>query len=341
MTRLLNNWPQKLLAVALAALAWLSIDQNTRSTSQRELTIPVEVEGRGSDQTETGAPETVSVTVSGETTQINRLRPENFGAVLDLSGAEGEYERDIRVVPPQGVRLLEVTPQTALGVVESIRSKTVPVEVAVLGDLPEDAMVETLPTPSEVTVRGRSSTLERIDKAVALMNLQQEGGQIPLYASDTDNLPVPEVGLEPGEVSVAVATEPVLYTNQIPLMLSEPTLDGLEIELLDLSQDSLSVAGTASEVAGLDRVEAVVDWNSALSSEAPTTADLPPGEYTLEIVPALPGGVRALDTVTARLALSRPERPSQSGPSGDDDDTTRAPLRRPGAAQDGNDNNNF
>lgn len=338
---LLNNWPQKVLALSLAILAWFSINQNTRSTSQRELSVPVTVEGRASDQIETGAPRFVNITVAGETSQVNRLRPENFDAVLDLSGLEGEYEQTIIVVPPQGVRLLNTEPDTAIGVVESIDTKTVPVETAVLGAMPDDMVLDALAEPSEVIVRGRSSTLEDIDKAVALINTRQEG-EVTLYATNTDNRPVPEVTLEPNTVSISLGSEPVLHTRSVPLSVSEPETD-LVLSDFSVSQPSLEVAGAEEVLADLQSVDASV--------ETDTTPAFTPGEYTLEVRPQLPDGVRALERVSVSFSLAAPPREPETNedeseddaaeePLGEEDDASSAPVRRPGSTQDSDADNN-
>ena len=373
MKRLLNKWPQKVLALLLAMLAWFSIDQNTRSTSQRELSVPVTVEGRAEDQNVTGAPETVSITVYGETSQVNRLRPENFDAVLDLNGLEGEYEQTIDVVPPQGVRLLTIEPDTAIGVVESIRSKTISVMAATLGETSENTVLEPLIQPTEVTVRGRNSTLARVQRAVALISIPQEDAQvaITLVAVDADNKPVPEVVLEPNQVSVRLAREAVLYTRTLPLEITEPEPgEGLALSEFNLSKSTLRVAGPQETLATLESVSALV----SPSAQAPTTQDLSAGEYTLEVAPRLPEGVFSLERINASFNLSTlpseapaaapddeddnvptdqadneqeaddaasPSDDEQEATSGEDNDSTSAPIRRPGSAQDSGSDNNF
>ena len=70
---------------------------------------------------------------------MGRLRPENFEAVLDLTGISGEFSRELVIIAPQGITVDEVSPAEASGTVETITSKVVPVEVALLGPHAQDA----------------------------------------------------------------------------------------------------------------------------------------------------------------------------------------------------------
>ena len=203
----------------------------------------------------------------------------------------------------------------------------------------QERILDALAEPSEVIVRGRSSTLENIDKAVALINTQQEG-EVTLYATDQDNRPVPEVALEPNTVTISLGSEPVLHTRSVPLNVSEPETD-LVLSDFSVSQPSLEVAGPEEVLANLQSVDASV--------ETDTTPAFTPGEYTLEVRPQLPDGVRALERVSASFSLAAPPREPETNEDednaaeespGDEDDSSSTPVRRPGSTQDGDADNN-
>ena len=261
--------------------------------------------------------------VLGESNSVNRLRPENFDAFLDVSSIDGDYEERITVTPPQNINLLAVSPESAIGTIEGIRTITLPVEVALYGTMPDDAVVSVVAEPAEVVVRGRQSTLERLTKAIALFGIQEETNTLRLYAVDDEGRPVSEVALEPSTVTTKLTAESVLHTKEVGLSLSLPEVAGLNIEGINLNQSTLTVAGSEQSLTLLEDVTAelvLVNINGA-------------GEYSLEAKPQLPEGVLALETITALLVLSEPPA-NPSSTNGESDDPARSTLRRPDSTQD-------
>ena len=325
--RWLERWPQKLAALGLAVLFWVFVSTDETVTTQRSLLVPLNLLGLSANQIPVGVPDTVEVTVSGPGPRMDALRGENLDAVLDLRGAENEFERNVNVFPPQGLSLVRVNPSEVIGFVETQSSKRVPVRVVYLGsggatggaaiNPATDILVTPLVTPDEVTVRGRTDTLQEVTAALALVDGNAYGASagesaadaggvnaVP-YAVDASGQPVMGVTLEPATVAVTLRQEPVLHLRALPLTLNLPDVSPLVVESSALSAAEVELAGPLERLNELEAVTATVE---------PATLPTQPGGYTLPLTLSLPEGVTALDTPTVTLRLA--ERVSESPPGG-------------------------
>lgn len=317
-----NNWPQKLGALALAGFVWYFVNLSNTDISQRTFTVPVSVEGVSPDQVPSGIPETIEVIVSGPSRGVNRLTPERLDATLDLSGVSGAFQRPILVSVPQDIDILNRIPSEAIGTVETVATKTVPVEIGLLGG-GDDILIPNY-GPNTAVVRGRSSVLERVARVVATVRPEVGEQEVNLYTVSETGRPVsdPMLSIEPATLTVTLSEAPVLYTKELPLSVSPPETAPLELASFSLSQESLRVAGPKDMLDSLTEIAGSVE---------PDTSALAAGEYTLRVSPQLPDAVAALETVTAQISLE----PQQTPPSGDTNDLPDSPVRRPGATQNG------
>jgi YbbR domain-containing protein len=330
MRRLLNNWPVKLGALAVGVLAWYFVTLGDDTVGQNTLFVPVSVVGLADEQIPVGVPESVTVVVSGRSARVNRLRPENFDAVLDLGGVTGAFSQEIEIVAPQDVNVLSVTPAEASGTVEVITSRTVPVQVALLGVPPPDLRLELTFDPAEAQVSGRGTTLARV-AAVRATVLPQPGEQEPpLYPIDDAGRPVMDITVRPQTLQVALLGEPVLHQKEILLEIELPDIAPLTLLELEPAARPLQVAGPQAALEPLTAAVGVVLEPTGGWREA---------EYTLPVSPALPEGVAALETpyVRLRLAQSGPDAGQNASQTtdGETDDLSSSPLRGPDAPQDG------
>jgi YbbR domain-containing protein len=296
LTALSHAWPQKVGALVLATLVWLFVNVNDTSITQRSLFVPITVDGLASDSVATGLPDFVEVTVSGASGPIDRLRPENFEAILDLSGQSGAFEVPIRVLSPQGVDLRRVTPSDVIGTVEAVTEKRVPLDAVVIGNGGGDTMVRATAEPTEVIVRARASTLAQVARALAPVRPSPGRRPSTPYAVDSGGQPVAGATTLPASVQVTVVEEPVLVSRQLPVELETPAVSGFTVTAR-LEEDNVSLLGPESTLAGMERVPGTV----SLPTEEPEA-----GGYTLPVTLELPERVYVVGTPTATVRLSRP-----------------------------------
>ncbi|MCA9835500.1 MAG: hypothetical protein KC422_01235 [Trueperaceae bacterium] len=328
MSFLTRNWLAKLGSLLFAVVIWyfISASQNTQASTEFE--VPVNYVGLGNEQVVRGAPASVRVEVLGLKEQLNRLSSENFSAEIDFSNTEGAYEKDIFVVPPQGLRLVKITPATALGTVENIERKTVPIETSLLGNGTENIKARITTTVLEARVIGVSSSLEKVSKVIASVPDTEGDHVITLFAADANNVPVKDssITVSPTTISAKVSYETVYYSKRVAINLGD-VLDmfqstNLGLSNVTLSQDRITLLGPKN---------ALQDINSVNINVEPITGELTEGVYTLTVIPILPEGISSPDTVTLEINLvALPEETPQDAPDGDVNDSASTPFWRSG-----------
>jgi len=286
--RLVRNWPGKLVALLAAVGFWWLVSTTTTTITQRTFSIPLEVDGVEAEDLAVGVPDFVDVGVSGPGPRIDRLRPDQLRATLDLDGASGDFDRQVVVQTPQEVRLQSVSPSNVIGFVETVAERSAPVEVAVVGSPPDGVRLTTAPTPDRVTLTGRQQQLAQVVRVVAVV--EPGGGEASVIPLDADDRPVGGVTVVPGTVDVAVATRDVLYTTEVLVDFQAPVAAALTSATL--SRPTATVAGPPEALMRLQEVTGTVE---------PLTGEVAPGRYTLPVRLALPEGVVVLEAPTAML----------------------------------------
>lgn len=287
-TRVIQQWPRKLAAAFLAFVMWLFVSTTETGTAQRSMLVPITTLGDTADQVVIGQPPFAEVTVSGPTNRVDRLRPESFEAVIDLTGLSGDFQAPVVVTAPQGVVLERVNPNEVLGILERVTTKQVPVQVVHLGSAPADMRLRSLAEPDVVSVRGRAPRLERVARVIAAVDASDGEIVVTPYAADAFGRPVEEVTVAPNAIAVATVAEGVLVRREVPLQLERPEAERLVEVTLD--QATVIVAGPPTMVAAIDRLAARVDLPEL---------GLPGGRYTLSVTVVTPPGIVAFGTPSA------------------------------------------
>ena len=293
--RLLDRWPQKVGALVLATVVWFFVSTSEVTTTQRSLLVPLSVEGVGERRVAVGLPEFVEVTVTGPSNRVDRLRPENIEAVLDLGGLQGEFDQTIDVRPPQGIDLVRVNPEQVIGFIEQVSSKQVPVSVVWLQEPPPDMQALAVPQPSSISVSARDEILERVVRAVAPVRTTSGTTEVQVYAADAAGLPVRDVTLSPATVAVATNEREIFVRRDVRVELETPSSD--RIGMASLASDEASVVGPPSTIRDLASVVARVE---------PETVPQEPGRYTLTVRLQLPPDVVAVRAPSANVTVIDP-----------------------------------
>jgi hypothetical protein len=302
MTRLLQNGPRKLGALAVALVVWLVVASDTTTTAQRSLLVPIVVDGVTAEQVVVGLPQMAEVTVSGPAGRIDRLRPEGFEAVLDLSGVSGNFQAQVGVSPPQGIVLERVVPSEIIGIVENVASAEVPVVAAMLGDLGPDQRGRVTVAPAVALVRGRSAVVNGVMAVVVPLPVGAALGGSSLtiagYAVDRNGLPLADVQVEPAAFTLSWGIEPVWSLRRVPVQVAPPTAEGWS--LAEDAPVDVAVFGAPATLATITAAVADVDL---------PTGEVEEGRYTRPLTLRLPDGVVAAETLTATLSYTAPSSP--------------------------------
>lgn len=249
------------LVLAFALWAWVTYENDPEIT--RTLGgIPVTLQNMETNFEVVGEAPVVDVTVQGPQSIVGPLERESVTALVGMGGIEetGEYELEVEVDAPSGVRVQNVVPETVIIEVDRISSREdVPVEAQEPGDVPPNYQVRDIdPETDTVTVSGPVSSIERIDVAEIPVEID---GRTASFTDSYEPVLVDEGGeeiagveVEPTEISVTITLDVRGQVRKvIPVLVGDDSLaPGYElVRSTVLPSDEVVVDGPDEELANV------------------------------------------------------------------------------------------
>jgi YbbR domain-containing protein len=198
-----------ILAVTVWASAVVTADPNQDGTYQA---APIEIVGQAADLLLTNdIPEHAVLTIKAPRSIWEQLNkdPSLVRVWIDLSGlAAGEHGVEVNAqVALNPVRIVKVDPAVVKVVLEPFTTKSFPVKLQVKGDPPLGFQKGApLATPELISVSGPASAVDRVAEIIATLDVtgasQTVKTILPVHAMDETGAGVPEVAVNPKEVSV-------------------------------------------------------------------------------------------------------------------------------------------
>ena len=176
----LEDWPMKLVALAITLALWLGVTGLSTPTTQRFTSISFSPTYSNNIEVTNSPIDKVDLVVSGDKRKLAQIRKEDLTISVDISDVL-PGDRVINLTPesvvispplPTGVKLDEIQPSRIAIRIEAVQEKEITVKGETYGEVPEGYEIysETV-TPSTVRVRGpanfirtlSSVSTERID----------------------------------------------------------------------------------------------------------------------------------------------------------------------------------
>ena len=230
---LLRNWTLKLGALALAMVLYTGLVYSGSFAEDTVRGVPL----RGIDQPTTyvniGAPfQTVDVRYR---VGVDQGRPtvDSFAAEVDLSKYDQQHPGEPQLLPisvralNDNVTVLGYTPREVSVTLDTLDTKAVPVVVD-RGSVPDGLEIGAPQvTPDEVQVKGASSRLAQVVRAVAHVSIDASGisvdREFDLTPVDVDGQRVESVELTPNSAHVSIDVTEVQTSKTVPV---RPQVDG-------------------------------------------------------------------------------------------------------------------
>lgn len=316
-----------LLVSLLAALGlWLYVATNV--STEREQTfsgVSVTLENASSlmDKglmVKPGESHSVTFTLSGSLSELDKLNTGNLKVMVDLSTITepGQHQCDYRVVYPSGtsgVSRTKSNDKVTITVVE-YASKTVPVELILLGDEPEELFINTAGATigvTEVGISGPKSEVEAVTKAGIEIYLPELTGtytaeqRYTLMNEDNEPVKSDNISTDTGEIYVNL---PVEYFKTIPLVINCIPGGGAKEKdaVVNLDVQEIIISGSQEAIAGIDSLVvaevdlALVDLKDAYDVEG--TIRLDENLTNHSGVTTVTGTVRLKGLIQRKMTLS-------------------------------------
>jgi YbbR domain-containing protein len=307
------------ISLVLATLLWGWVTQlQDPRTNQQFNSIPITVNGLSDSMFLVTTLPRANITLSGPSSRIDEINAADIALSIDLSDISepGEYQVKLDVSKPDGVNTRRLEPRELQIQVEELVSKVFPLEA--VDTLPEDDPREISSTSmnvSQVTVTGPSSAMNRVQKVVVPIAVNQQTADFQQlfepYAVDAEGQRINEVTILPAQVSTFVELETRgKEVSVIPVVTGSPA-EGYSVQQKASIPETILVDGPAAELETLLFVNTEpIDITGATQSIS-TMAEIDMDD--------LPEGVTIVEpadgTVEVRVAIEDTTNTSQAIPS--------------------------
>jgi len=169
-----------ILSLAVASIAWLYVATAQNPLVERTMNVELHVRGLSANEVLVQSPPSrVQVRLSGPRSAVALSSPALLDASVDLTGLRpGEHRVPVVVAAPPEVRAVAQTPQEVLLVLDAVQTRRFPVEISLIGNLPQGVTLGTPHvTPAYVMVTGAASQIEEIRHSIVTVdttNLRQQ-----------------------------------------------------------------------------------------------------------------------------------------------------------------------
>jgi YbbR domain-containing protein len=255
--------PLMLLALVLAALAWVvAVEEEDPTLEERySQPIPVVPPDLPEGMLIVGEfDEHVQVTVHAPRSVLQALTVGDFTATVDLiDPSSGVHQVPVQVeLSKHPSRVILVEPEYVTLELDSRAERSIPVRVEIdgkpaLGYLQRTWVVD----PRQVTVRGPSSYVTRVVETVTAISVQDANadieGEFPLQTRDSEGQSVPHVTLMPERVEVRIPIEPSGYYRAlaVKVVLEGNIAPGYSNPYIFVEPPTVTVFGTPGVISAL------------------------------------------------------------------------------------------
>jgi YbbR domain-containing protein len=263
---LLRNWALKLGAVALATVLYTGLVYSGSFAEDVARSIPVRPVDQPSTYVNIGPPfRTVDIRYRIERSQA-RPTVDSFSASIDLSKYDTQRPGEPQLLPikvsalGQGINVLSFTPTQVSVTLDTLDTKMVPVVVD-RGSVPDGLEIGTpRVTPDDVQVKGASSRLGQVVRAVANVSIDASGisvdREFDLVPVDVDGQRVESVELTPNSVHIGIDVTAVQTNKTVPV---RPTINGTpasgsEIGAVSVDPPTVTLQGAPDVLSAITEV---------------------------------------------------------------------------------------
>jgi len=313
LTSVFGNLSLALLSVALGLSLWIFVTDRENPKQQQTFNgaIPVRFVNVPTDLAVASTSEsTVQVRVEATKNDIASLAADDFSATVDLGSAQkGQSTVTISVSATRGgISVIGVVPSRVDVSLESVRTKTVPVKVSLIGSPQQGfAAVRQSSDPEQASVTGPESLVALVDSVVAEVNLVGQRvditDNVDLKPRDARGGEISRVSVSPQRAKVSVQLVQREFSQQFvvsPNVTGAPA-PGYNIAAVQSDPQLITLTGPLDILASIDAVRGIATEEISI---ADARADV-----VRSVQAALPAGVRVQGSPTIKVTIQvRPAR---------------------------------
>ena len=298
-----ENILARIICLLIACTMWVYVMTDQNPIVERSVEVHLQQNNLPNNMMVFNAPEKILVRVRGSRTQVMADNlDKQISASINLKNiTEGQQSLPITVTYAGG-EVVTVTPKEVSIYVDTVSEKKVPVTTRIVGAVSSDMTIGTsVITPPEVTLRGATHRIDKVNKVVAPIDVTDHTGSFEaesdLVAVSDDGYDIPNMRIIPERVMVqATMVSQMLSTNvPVKLVMTGELPKGIVVTKTEILPESIRITAPPSVLKELKEVKTKPMDISKLDGSVVSAVEL---DLPEKIIPEL-------RTVQVRISVER------------------------------------
>ncbi len=291
-----ENLLAKIVAIIGACCLWVYVMTEQNPVVERNVEVNLRQLNLSDSMMVFNVPEQIMVKVRGTRTQIGDGLEQHIIASIDLKNiTEGQQSLPVKVVSDRG-EVVSVTPRDVSFYADTVSEKTVPVTARIVGAANSDMTIgSSVITPSEVTLRGATHRIDRVNKVVAPIDVSNHSSNFTmeseLVAVSDDGSDIPNMRIIPERVMVSATMVNQLITVELPvkLVMSGQLPDGIIVSKTETIPNKIEITAPPSMLKEMKDIKTKpvnlsnLNGSSILAAELDIPDKVVPAERVVQI----------------------------------------------------------
>lgn len=298
-----ENILARIICLLIACAMWVYVMTDQNPIVERSVEVHLQQNNLPNNMMVFNAPEKILVRVRGSRTQVmaDNLDKQISASVNLKNITEGQQSLPITVTYAGG-EVVTVTPKEVSIYVDTVSEKKVPVTTRIVGAVSSDMTIGTsVITPPEVTLRGATHRIDKVNKVVAPIDVTDHTGSFQaesdLVAVSDDGYDIPNMKIIPERVMVQATMVSQMLSTQVPvkLVMTGELPKGIVVTKTEILPESIRITAPPSVLKELKEVKTKPLDISKLDGSVVSAAEL---DLPEKIIPEL-------RTVQIRISVER------------------------------------
>ena len=258
-----ENILARIICLLIACAMWVYVMTDQNPIVERSVEVHLQQNSLPNNMMVFNAPEKILVRVRGSRTQVMADNlDKQISASINLKNiTEGQQSLPITVTYAGG-EVVTVTPKEVSIYVDTVSEKKVPVTTRIVGAVSSDMTIGTsVITPPEVTLRGATHRIDKVNKVVAPIDVTDHTGSFEaesdLVAVSDDGYDIPNMRIIPERVMVQATMVSQMLSTQVPvkLVMAGELPKGIVVTKTEMLPESIRITAPPSVLKELKEVK--------------------------------------------------------------------------------------
>lgn len=258
-----ENILARIICLLIACAMWVYVMTDQNPIVERSVEVHLQQNNLPNNMMVFNAPEKILVRVRGSRSQVmaDNLDKQISASINLRNITEGQQSLPITVTYAGG-EVVTVTPKEVSIYVDTVSEKKVPVTTRIVGAVSSDMTIGTsVITPPEVTLRGATHRIDKVNKVVAPIDVTDHTGSFEaesdLVAVSDDGYDIPNMRIIPERVMVQATMVSQMLSTHVPvkLVMIGELPKGIVVTKTEILPESIRITAPPSVLKELKEVK--------------------------------------------------------------------------------------